>query len=144
MKRSRLNRKTPMPRGEQRSWNSTLSTTSPKKRKHLRTTAPRRRSYKAEFLMCQCCIKRKAEDVHEIARGIHKEESEKHPATWLCLCRKCHDEMDDYSVWPIARQLALKLVADPSRFSLSKINEIRGRALDAITLADVAQYLEVK
>lgn len=90
------------------------------------------------------CNRRLATDLHEIARGIHREEATKHPEAWLLLCLWCHEEMGDYSRWPLARQLALKLVADPTRFDLAKINEIRGRAEGAIDLADVGKYLELK
>ena len=109
-----------------------------------RRTAPQRHGYKAEFLTCQCCAKKLSTDIHEIARGAHRERAMKHAAAWLALCRKCHDAMGDYSRWPITRQLALKLVVDAGRFDLAVINQIRGRDQDAITLADVARHLEVK
>jgi len=57
------------------------------------------------------------------------------PCTWLALCRDCHDAAGDYSEWPITRQLAAKLLADPGRFDLRRFNEIRGRAPGAITLS---------
>ena len=128
----------------QRSWNSTLRKRSPKRAAADRKVAPERKAYSAEFLICQCCNKRKAVDVHEIARGSHRAKAVVDPATWLALCRQCHEELGDYSKWPIVRQLALKLVNDPGRFDLGRINEIRGRSDGAITLEDVSQYLEVK
>ena len=82
--------------------------------------------------------------MHEIARGSHREAAFVDPATWLVLCRNCHEKLGDYRLWPIARQLALKLVADPQRFDLAKINSIRGRSEGAIDMADIASYLEVK
>lgn len=128
----------------QRSWNSTLRTKSPKRAKQDRQTTPARKAYKAEFLMCHRCCKRPATDTHEIARGTHKAAAMKEPCTWLALCRTDHDEMGDYSIWPVARQLALKLVADPNRFDLKKFNKLRGRNERAITLDEVTQYLELK
>jgi len=102
-----------------------------------------RNAYKAEFLMCQLCCKRQATDVHEIARGSHREAAFAEPATWLTLCRYCHQEMGDYSVWPLTRQLALKLVVDPTRFDLVIFNRVRGRADTAIELADITKHLQL-
>lgn len=120
LKHTPLKRKTQLKRGKQRSWNSTLPPESPKHRKHRNMTSPARREYRKVFRLCQCCCKR------------------------LALCRDCRDDLGDYSKWPIRRQLALKPVSDPGRFNLEVINEIRGRDEDAITLSDVAAYLELK
>lgn len=128
----------------QRSWNSTLRTKSPKRRRLESATSKWRSEYKAEFTTCQRCVKKLATDLHEICRGAHREQALQYPELWLCLCQDCHEELGDYSKWPLARQLALKLVSDPGRVSLEVFNEVRGRAESAMTLADVAVWLEVK
>lgn len=116
-----------------------------KKRAALnREAKPLRDDFRQMFTMCQCCCKRVASDVHEICRGSHREAALKERAAWLCLCRVCHDELDDYSQWPITRQLALKLVGDPEFFDLATVNTLRGRDENAITLAEVAKWLAVK
>lgn len=118
---------------------------SKKTAKLKRETTPARRAYVQSVWLCQLCGKRQATDCHEIARGAHREAALKYRAAWLAVCRTpCHDDLDDYEKWPISKQCAAKLVADPEHFDLKVINQLRGRAETALTLADVAQWLEVK
>lgn len=136
-----MKRRKGLRKGPQRGWNSTLRPVSSKKRKQIDRMKAPRKAYKAEFLTCQRCAKRLATDLHEIARGSHRHLAVEEPCCWLALCRKCHREMDDYSIWPIARQLALKLIADPNRFDLDRFNEIRG---DEVTdMLEIVKYLEL-
>lgn len=51
--------------------------------------------------------------------------------------------MDDYSKWPVSRQLALKMLADPNNFDRVLINQIRGRDENAIDLPDVVKWLRM-
>lgn len=103
-----------------------------------------RDSFKASFRMCMLCNKRKAVDVHEIVTRAKSDKSVEHRCAWLCLCRTCHDdEVGDYSRYPISRQLALKLVADPEAFDLATINKLRGNDPNEFTLADVAKHLRM-
>jgi hypothetical protein len=46
----------------------------------------------------------------------------------LHLCRDCHEEMGDYSRWPVERQLVLKQLVDPEGYDLDRFNQIRGRS----------------
>ncbi len=64
-----------------------------------------------------------ARDVHEIARGIHRRGALTKPAALLCLCRKHHDEVQN---WPTVRQLALKRSVCPQEYDRVKVNELRG------------------
>lgn len=101
-----------------------------------------RREYKETHRTCHLCRCRRATDVHEIVRRSKSNESVEHRCAWLALCRKCHDdEVADYSRWPIARQLALKLCVDPDNFDLAKINELRGNSSTEFTPDDLAPYL---
>ena len=123
---------------------SPLRRVSKKTAAENRKIAPLRNAYKAEFELCMLCNKKLSTDVHEIARGTYRAQAKLKPSCWLTLCRGCHSAMDDYSTWPITRQLALKLIVDPGRFDLAEVNEVRGRAIDAISLAEVVQHLDLK
>ena len=109
-----------------------------------RKAKPIREEYKAEWVMCQVCCQRVAVDLHEIARGVHRAAAISEPCTFLTLCRLCHNDLGDLREWPICRQLAAKLLADPTKFDLARFNEIRGRAEGAITMGDVVMYLRLK
>lgn len=140
MKRSRLTRKTPMPRPTKPMKRSWIKRMSSKKRQEIAATKVPRKLYRDS--LCMLCRKRQADDVHEIARGVHRSLAVKEPCTWLALCRQCHDAMGDYSVWPIVRQLALKQDRDEDFYDLAKFNALRGRAQDAITQSEVDQHRE--
>ncbi len=101
---------------------------------------PSRHEFLLDHMYCMVCGSY-ACDVHEMARGCHRSVAVKHRCCWLSLCRQCHEEMDDYAVWPLTRQLAVKLLKDPEYFDLLKFNSIRGRAPGAITLAEVVAHL---
>jgi len=112
-----------------------------KGQKHDRDVAAVRSSYAKLFPICQSpWCRRLATDIHEIARGSHRQAALGERCCLLHLCRACHDEMDDYSVWPIARQLAMKLLGDPEGYDRVRVNLIRGRAAEAITQDEVDQY----
>jgi len=84
-------------------------------------------------------------EVHEIAGGPGRKAAMKDPAAWLYLCRTCHRGfagVHDYEIWPIARQLALKKKRDPEHYDRVKVNQLRGRADEAITEAEVDAYLD--
>jgi hypothetical protein len=133
VKRSRLHRKTPIKR------------ISAKRRKQMARTKSQRDSFRAEFRICMLCSKRKATDVHEIVTRAKSDLAVENRCTWLCLCRTCHDrEVADYGRYPVSRQLALKLVADPEAFDLAKVNELRGNDPNEFTLADVVRWLDMK
>jgi hypothetical protein len=93
----------------------------------------------ARCMICGSCTG--GGDVHEIARGPSRKEAYHNRAAWLLLCRQCHDEVGNYMLWPIARQLAVKLVADPDYFDLEVVNRLRGRDKDAITMQEVKEEI---
>ena len=101
-----------------------------------------REEYREEFHICQVCNRALATDVHEVARGSHRAKAKLERCCWLAVCAPCHSEkLSDYSQFPITRQLAVKLVADPKFFDLKRFNEIRGRSPEAITLEDLQKWL---
>jgi len=81
--------------------------------------------------------------VHEIASGTHSRPlAIADRSAWAAACSHCNCHLlTDKSKWPIARQLAVKLVYDPQHFDAARVNVLRGRAAGAVTLADVAAYL---
>lgn len=100
-----------------------------------------RDEYRRLYPWCQRSdCDRLATDVHEIARGPARNKAIEVRACLLHLCRAHHDDMDDYSQWPIARQLALKKYSDPEGYDRVAVNLIRGRAPEAITEEEVDRF----
>ena len=98
-----------------------------------------------EFRMrqhCMACGRSGAWDVHEIASGPARHKAIKEPCAWLLLCRPCHNEMHDRTIWSITRQLALKKKMDPDNYDRIRVNELRGRHPEAITEEEVDAYKE--
>ena len=85
-----------------------------------------RDEYDEMFPWCQLCGA-VATDTHEIARGPSRVKAQSERCCLLHLCRSCHEEMGDYSKWPVERQLILKELADPDGYDLGRFNKIRGR-----------------
>lgn len=79
---------------------------------------------------------------HEIARGVNRWRGLTDRAAMLRLCERCHQQMDDGAVWPVARQLALKKVCDPKWYDRVTVNVMRGRTPDAITEEEVDAYVQ--
>ncbi len=117
---------------------------SSKKRKEIADTSKARREYVEQAGVCQGCGSWAVQDCHEIARGAHRSKAVYERFTWLALCSGCHDRMDGYSIWPLEAQLALKLLVDPEYFDLVAFNRLRGRADNAITMADLVPYLRLR
>ncbi len=115
---------------------------STKAAKSRRIHSKARAEYRQQ--LCQVCLFLAASEVHEIARGIARAEAYGERATWLAVCRPCHDYLGDYSIWPLERQLAVKLVRDAEHFDLDIFNRVRGRAPGAIAMEDVVCHLQLK
>ncbi len=115
---------------------------TPKRAAADRRAAPVRRAYLEEFPVCQrpgCHYK--ATEVHEIARGPARAKAYQYRECWLALCRECHEEMGGYGVWPLERQLAVKMLVDYDYFNLLLFNWLRSRGPEAVTVPDVLPYL---
>jgi hypothetical protein len=108
-----------------------------------RKTDKPRTDYVKESQMCQVCGCCFAVQCHEICRGSSRAEALKHRALWLAVCVECHDDLGDYREWPISRQCAQKLLADPLHFDLQLVNRVRGRADNAIDLSDITRHLKL-
>lgn len=118
---------------------------SPKQQKLNRTYREDRKAFLVEFPVCWFCGA-KSTEVHELANGNGiRNLAFGDRAAWCAACRRCNThELTDKAKYPIARQLAVKLLRDPNYFDLSAINAMRGRAPTATTLADVVEWLEVR
>lgn len=116
---------------------------SKKRARLMRRVSPLRKAYLEEYTHCMVCGVAPANQVHEMARGSHREAALETPCAWLATCWSCnHLLLTDASRYPIARQLAIKFLRDPGRFDLGEFNALRGRAPGAITWEDVEIWLE--
>lgn len=118
-----------------------------RKRKRLKRRGPKtqaiydamreqREAYPYEFGRCvnpECDGKGGMLTVHEITSGQNRMAGFQEPATWLCLCVRCNcDVFTDRTEWPVVKQLALKAMVDPTRYSREKVLEILGWADTAV------------
>lgn len=117
---------------------------SKKRSAYAKSIKPMLDEFRAEFPTCMVCGGTWALAVHEIARGAHRKQARGDRRALLRVCGQCHEEMDDYSQWPIARQAAVKLVADPKWFCLETLCELRGRAKTDLTIVEVAEWLQIQ
>ena len=138
MKRKRPLKRSPMP--PRKTW---MPRVSKKRRQLMSKVKPFRDKYLASKLLCEVCIKRQPQEVHEITRGAAREASLDKPEVVLAVCRKCHNALDDYAKWPVTRQLAVKFLRSPMLLNLELVNKLRGRDENAITLDDVVIHLEL-
>lgn len=115
---------------------------SKKRQKLIRQFKEERRQYWQSFWTCPVCKQRPTACTHEMAKGIHREKAFQDRRTWLATCIDCNNnEMNDYSEYPLERQLALKWCQDRSYFDLEGFNVLRDRAPGAITMAEVIPWI---
>ena len=92
--------------------------------------------YKMAHPLCAVCGK-PATDYHHIPKGTHRQAAKGNTDCGIHTCNECNcGKMEDYSEWPIARQIAVKV-----QTIIESINRARGRP-GAITPSDVFKYLE--
>ncbi|MCH9838234.1 hypothetical protein K0U83_21405 [bacterium] len=93
---------------------------------------------------CQLCRTAAASEVHEIERRSHAAKTWANVVNYLHLCQDCHHQV--IPIMDHAEQLAVKLVTDPEHFALVEWLKLRDpglRAPERVTMADIANYLEV-
>jgi len=110
-----------------------------KRRQLIADTEDARNAFRMQHPRCMICGEPMS-DIHEMARGSLRSRAYKDRHTWLSLCRKCHDAVDDYAKWPLARQLNVKQHSDPEFYNLERFNEIRHRAPNAIDQSEVDRF----
>ncbi len=113
-----------------------LAPISKKRRTLMAVVNQGRKGFVLSVEICMCCGKADPVDCHEICRGSNREECLRYPRLWLALCRVCHELMDDYSQWPIEKQIKLRLYWELEQMC-AEANLVRGRAETAITPQDV-------
>lgn len=94
--------------------------------------------------MCTVYPNYVATEIHHVARGQHRRAALMEECATAPVSEEGHRLMES---WPIEKQLAAKLCASPEQAAevdLPRFNELRGRAPGAITIADLAPYLELK
>lgn len=141
---------TPAPaKGAQRK--APLRRVSAKRQKLMRVVGPKRKAYIQEIGYCEVCwtmdrlFTNENLVVHEIVKGPGREKALEHRAAQLVACNGCNTgRLEDYSVCPIEKQLAIKLLSDPEHFDLELVNQLRMRARTAIELRDVLHYLVLR
>ncbi len=97
--------------------------------------------------VCMVCGTNRNLQTHEIPRGPAKAAAMKEPAAWLRVCGafggdNCHEALGDYGQWPPERQLALKKMRDKEHYDRVKVNLLRFTEPEAITEAEVDQWVQ--
>lgn len=81
---------------------------SDKARKRYKEAKPVRDVLRESVGRCEACGRSGCTlDVHEIARGKHRQKALDRLFAILVLCRTCHEEFGSAAIWPESRQLAL-------------------------------------
>lgn len=135
MRRTELRRKTPMKRtGWQRTpraWVAALNTRKPlakvsaKRRKVNRAQKPGLDEYREKFPDCQIVTCRNsATQIHEITNGPSRIRGRGERAAILHVCHWCNQDLCDKGRYPLAVQLAHKLLSDERGFNLSRVLEV--------------------
>ena len=114
---------------------------SSKQSKLERDSANERKEFRILFPSCCICGKHDPDThtIDEIVRGGSRSKGYADRVAWLPACFACN--CGPLNSMPVVQKLAIKLCVDPEYFDLMKVNEMRGRAPNAITLTDVATYL---
>lgn len=118
---------------------------SKKRQKLMREVKPIRDALREDVGRCEICDSpRGTLDVHEIARGVHREACLGERCALLVVCRACHDEKLSYaSVWPEARQLAVLASSRPLDFNLTRFLAITTpNAPRRIEIAEITKYMD--
>lgn len=136
MKRSgQIKRKTPMPRPKK-----AIRRVSKKRARLMSKVRNPRAEFLKRFTHCPICGQPRTMHVHEIASGPAREAALSEPCAQLPACDYCNSHLlTDHRIWPIAKQLAIKAVIDPENYDRKRVNELRGRAEDAISEVEVIQ-----
>ena len=94
---------------------------------------------------CEICGDSRSHlDVHEIARGPHRQVALDKPYALLLVCRRCHEEkLSSAADWPEARQLAILAKSRPMAFSLTDYLELTSpKALRRIEINEVIAWMD--
>lgn len=112
---------------------------SQKRQKARRIAAVERVKFRGEFKACWFCGSTWELCVDEIVAGMSdRVKGEQHRETWTMACWKCNSGKLASTAEPILiLKLAFKWVYDRPFFDRQLCNTLRGRAPDAITMAQI-------
>ncbi len=80
-------------------------------------------------------------DVHEIARGSHRQKALDKRFALLVVCMKCHEfGLSSRKEWPEARQLEALRHSRPRDYDLKAYNELIGCGPNRITEEEVSSW----
>lgn len=90
-----------------------------------RKWGPVRKEFLWDHPYCFACGSGIDVAVHEMTPGKNRMRGFVERATWLTACNHCNcDRLTDASEWPLARQLALKLLHNPEYFDLEAVRRV--------------------
>lgn len=116
---------------------------SDKRRELRKQVAEMEQEILDDFPRCVYCGVRPSTCIDHIAGGASRHNALKERCACNASCLECNlGDANNPNKFPILRKLAVKLVTDGEFFDLVKFNTLRGRAPNAITLADVSAFLE--
>lgn len=138
-----MKRKRPLKRTGYLKRNKPLNRQSPERKELRKQVTPMEQEILATFSKCVYCTVNDATCIDHIAGGASRHNALSERCACNASCLSCNlGDANDPTKFPILRKLAVKLVTDGEFFDLAKFNSLRGRAPNAITLADVSAFLE--
>lgn len=118
---------------------------SKKTAKLYRDHKAERAAYVARVWLCECCCKREATDCHEITPAINRLIAFGDRAFWLAVCTWCNQTKltaTGRGDFPLARQLALKKLADPDWYDRERVLTKIGAPLSRVTETEVDEWIK--
>lgn len=138
-----MKRRKPLKPGGYLKRNKPLRWQSPERKKLREQVTPLEQEMLEQFDTCVYCQDRPATCIDHIAGGASRHRALSERCAMNPSCLECNlGDANDPTVFPLFRKLAVKLVTDGEHFNLERFNEIRGRAKNAITLAEVTAFLD--
>lgn len=100
-----------------------------------------RAKFREEFPSCWCCGSSPV-SIHEILRGGSRGVALSERLTWFAACWLCNSgDLNDATIWPVKRQLAVKYIEDPKHFDLRRFLSLKREARTSITMADLKPFV---
>lgn len=121
-----IQRKTPLKRSQKPLKRTPIRRQSKKFRQRYNEARPTREQLLREKWLCECCLRREATQVHEIANGhAARQAALDERCVLLAVCWKCNcEELTDKGKWPVGWQLGMLRESRPQDFDLKRANKI--------------------
>lgn len=138
-----MKRKKPLKPGGYLKRYKPLNWQSPERKELRKKVTPMEQEILAAFPKCVYCTVNDATCIDHIAGGASRHKALEERCACNASCLPCNlGDANDPTKFPLFRKLAVKLVTDGEFFDLEKFNRLRGRAPNAITLADITAFLD--